>query len=101
MSTLLEQMKKDLYEGKADKVKAATRKALAEGMTPVFPMLDPSGSYWSLAYLEAFLAGMDRCGKGELVRKLALAVNFSSSNRPLDWGAGGPSPAATREGPGQ
>jgi 5-methyltetrahydrofolate--homocysteine methyltransferase len=34
MSTLLEQMKKDLYEGKADKVKAATKKALAEGMPP-------------------------------------------------------------------
>ena len=34
MSTLLEQMKKDLYDGKADKVKAATKKALAEGMTP-------------------------------------------------------------------
>jgi hypothetical protein len=64
---------------------------LAEGMTPVFPMLDPNGSYWSLAYLEAFLSGMDRCGKGDLARKLALAVNFSSFNRPLDWGAGGPS----------
>ncbi len=34
MSTLLEQMKKDLYDGKADKVKAATKKALADGMTP-------------------------------------------------------------------
>ncbi len=64
---------------------------LAEGMTPVFPMLDPNGSYWSLAFLEAFLAGMDRCGKGDLARQLALAVNFSAYNRPLDWGAGGPS----------
>jgi len=34
MSTLLEQMKKDLYAGKADQVKAATKKALAEGMPP-------------------------------------------------------------------
>jgi 5-methyltetrahydrofolate--homocysteine methyltransferase len=34
MSTLFEQMKKDLYDGKADKVKAAAKKALAEGMTP-------------------------------------------------------------------
>ena len=34
MSTLLEQMKKDLYDGKADKVKAATKKALADGMPP-------------------------------------------------------------------
>jgi hypothetical protein len=63
---------------------------LAEGMTPVFPMLDPNGSYWSLAFLEAFLAGMDGCGKGDLARKLALAVDFSAYNRPLDWGAGGP-----------
>jgi len=64
---------------------------LAEGMTPIFPMLDPNGSYWSLAYLEAFLAGLDRFGKGDLARKLALAVSFSAYNRPLDWGAGGPS----------
>jgi hypothetical protein len=64
---------------------------VAEGMTPVFPMLDPNGSYWSLAFLEAFLSGMDRCGKGDLARKMALAVNFSGYNRPLDWGAGGPS----------
>jgi hypothetical protein len=63
---------------------------LAEGMTPVFPMMDPNGSYWSLAFLEAFLAGMDGCGKGDLARKLALAVDFSAYNRPLDWGAGGP-----------
>jgi 5-methyltetrahydrofolate--homocysteine methyltransferase len=34
MPTLLEQMKQDLYNGKADKVKAATKKALAEGMPP-------------------------------------------------------------------
>lgn len=62
---------------------------LAEGMTPVFPMLDPNGGYWSLAFLEAFLSGMDRCGKGDLVRRLALAASFSAYNRPLDWGTGG------------
>ncbi|MGB7537372.1 MAG: hypothetical protein WBM17_02420 [Anaerolineales bacterium] len=64
---------------------------LAEGMIPVLPMLDPNGNYWSLAFLEAFLTGLDRCGKGELARKLALAVDFSARNRPLDWGAGGSS----------
>jgi hypothetical protein len=63
---------------------------LAEGMTPVFPMLDPEGGYWSLAFLEAFLAGLDRTGSGELARKMVLAVNFSARNRPLDWGSGGP-----------
>jgi len=34
MSEMLEQMKKDLYSGKVDEVKAATEKALAEGMIP-------------------------------------------------------------------
>jgi hypothetical protein len=63
---------------------------LSEGMTPVFPMLAPSGSYWSLAFLEAFLTGLDRSGKGNLARSLALAVDFSARNRPLDWGSGGP-----------
>ncbi len=63
---------------------------LCEGMTPVLPKLDPTGSYWSLAFLEAFLSGLDRIGKGELARCLALAVDFSARNRPLDWGSGGP-----------
>jgi hypothetical protein len=63
---------------------------LSVGMTPVVPTLDPSGSYWDLAFLEAFLSGMDRSGKGDLARSLALAVDFSARNRPLDWGAGGP-----------
>jgi hypothetical protein len=64
---------------------------LADGMTPVLPMLDPSGNYWGPAFLESFLAGMERAGKGELAGSLALAVDFSARNRPLDWGAGGPS----------
>ncbi len=34
MSTLLEQMQKDLYEGKADEVSEAVKQALAEGMPP-------------------------------------------------------------------
>ncbi len=62
---------------------------LSEGMLPVLPMLDPDGNYWSLAFLEAFLTGLDRCGRSELARRLVLAVDFSARNRPLDWGAGG------------
>jgi hypothetical protein len=65
-------------------------KILSEGMTPVLPMLDPAGNYWSLAFLERFLSGLDRIGKGALARSLALAADFSARNRPLDWGAGGP-----------
>jgi hypothetical protein len=63
---------------------------LSEGMTPVFPMLDAEGNYWSLAFLEGFLGGLERSGKNELARSLVLAVDFSARNRPLDWGAGGP-----------
>jgi hypothetical protein len=69
----------------------AAENILAEEMIPVFPMLDSEGNYWSLAFLEAFLARLDQCGKGDLARNLVLAVDFSARNRPLDWGAGGPS----------
>jgi hypothetical protein len=62
---------------------------LAEGMIPVLPMLNPEGNYWSLAFLEGFLTGLNHTGKGELARQLTLAVDFSARNRPLDWGAGG------------
>jgi hypothetical protein len=63
---------------------------LAEGITPVFPMVEPTGGYWGLAFLEGCLSGLVRDGHNDLARKMALAVNFSSYNRPLDWGAGGP-----------
>jgi hypothetical protein len=62
---------------------------LAEGITPVFPMMDPAGTYWGPAFLEAFLIGMDKSGKSDLVRKIAVAFSASAYNRPLDWGAGG------------
>jgi hypothetical protein len=66
-------------------------KIRAEGLTPVLPMPDPDGNYWDLAFLERFLAGLDAAGKGDLARSLVLAADFSARNRPLDWGAGGPS----------
>jgi len=50
MSKLLEQMQKDLYQGNVDEVKAATEKALAEGM-PASDILN-----------DGLIAGMDEVG---------------------------------------
>jgi hypothetical protein len=77
-------------EGFLDVFPPVAEKILAEGLIPVLPMLDPAGNYWSLAFLERFLSGLDQSGKGALARSLVLAADFSARNRPLDWGAGGP-----------
>jgi 5-methyltetrahydrofolate--homocysteine methyltransferase len=51
MSNILEQMQKDLYDGKADEVGAATQKALDEGMSAQEILND------------GLIAGMDEVGK--------------------------------------
>jgi len=51
MSSILEQMQKDLYDGKADEVGTATQKALDEGMSAQEVLSD------------GLIAGMDKVGK--------------------------------------
>jgi 5-methyltetrahydrofolate--homocysteine methyltransferase len=51
MSNILEQMQKDLYDGKADEVGTATQKALDEGMSPQEILSD------------GLIGGMDEVGK--------------------------------------
>lgn len=63
--------------------------AVEEGLTPVFPPLEPGGDYWDLAFLSAALQGISRRGCSQILDRLHLGAYAWVGNHPLDWGAGG------------
>jgi hypothetical protein len=80
----------DLVERFLDSFLPLAEAALAQGVVPVFPPLEPGGDYWDLAFLRLALRGLQRRASSGLLDELALAVYAWVGDRPLDWGAGGP-----------
>ncbi len=95
----------DLVERFLDRYLPAAGLALQLGQTPVFPPLEPGGSYWDTAFLRSALLAMQRRKQEALLQRLVLsayawtgeALPGADSNgdngakrRSLDWGAGGP-----------
>ena len=63
---------------------------VASGLYPVLPPLEPGGDYWDTAFLRAALNSLRRRGSPALLDRLVLSAYAHASNRPLNWGAGGP-----------
>lgn len=63
--------------------------AIAHGLTPVFPPLEPGGSLWDTIFLRMALEGLQRRKQLELLDHLDLAVYGWTFGHGLDWGAGG------------
>ncbi len=63
----------------------------AAGLRAVLPPLEPGGDYWDTAFLVALLETLARRGQGALLHELTLAAYAWTYDRPVDWGAGGPS----------
>ena len=61
------------------------------GLQPVLPPLEPGGDYWDTAFLGAVLASLARRGQQSLLHDLAIGIYAWTFDKPLDWGAGGPS----------
>ncbi len=59
------------------------------GMTPLFPPLEPGGDYWDITFLKQSLRSLRRRGYSELVRQMMLASYAYTYNHELDWGTGG------------
>lgn len=66
------------------------KRALQAGLLPIFPPLEPGGDYWDTAFLHAALLGLQRRKQNELLDNLVIGAYAWSSNKPLNWGAGGP-----------
>jgi hypothetical protein len=60
------------------------------GIQPIFPALEPGGSFWDTVFLRTALQGIKSSGHAELLENLGLAAVARPGNRPLNWGAGGP-----------
>ena len=80
----------DLVERFLDRFIPVARSAAQAGLNPVFPPLEPGGSYWDTAFLRAALHGIERRGYGDLFASLVLSAQAPSGERPLNWGSGGP-----------
>ncbi|MFM8323218.1 MAG: hypothetical protein ACKOC5_20085, partial [Chloroflexota bacterium] len=83
-------MQGELVEQFLDRFIPLAGLALDEGLTPVFPPLEPGGDYWDLSFLRAALRGLQRRGARRLLEALALSAEAWGSGRELDWGLGGP-----------
>lgn len=79
----------DLVERFLDQYLPLAELAVTEGLTPVFPPLEPGGDYWDLAFISSALESLQRRGCQHLLEKLVLGVYARAGNRPLTWGAGG------------
>lgn len=81
----------DLVERFLDRFLPLAALAIEQGLRPVFPPLQPGGDYWDLAFLRTALSSLQRRQAGRFLNQITLAAYAGSADRPLDWGAGGPS----------
>ncbi|MHC1784140.1 MAG: hypothetical protein AB9891_15535 [Anaerolineaceae bacterium] len=80
----------DLVERFIDRFLPFAGLALANDLIPIFPALEPGGSFWDTAFLRSALQSLDRRKQADLLDKMVLAAYAWSQGHSLDWGAGGP-----------
>jgi hypothetical protein len=73
-----------------DRYLPAANLALQAGLTPVFPPLEPGGSFWDTAFLRLALEALERRQQTGLLDHLMLSAYAWTQDHPLDWGTGGP-----------
>jgi hypothetical protein len=84
-------VQQELVERFLDRFLPLANRVLKAGMLPVFPPLEPGGSYWDTAFLRSALQAMQRRKQDALLDNLVLsAYAWTAPSRSLDWGGGGP-----------
>jgi hypothetical protein len=83
-------VQQDLVERFLDRFLPAASLAYSAGMIPVFPPLEPGGSYWDTAFLRSALQAIQRRKQDQLLQGLVLSAYAWTGGHSLDWGAGGP-----------
>ncbi len=60
-----------------------------EGITPVFPPMQPGGDYWDTVFIREAVRSLARRAPHLLEGHMAWGAYAWAGNVPLDWGAGG------------
>lgn len=79
----------NLVESFLDRFIPLANECLQAGLSPVFPPLEPGGSYWDLSFLRTALLALQRRNQKNLLNKLSLSAYAYTFNHALDWGNGG------------
>ncbi len=82
--------RQDLVERFLDRFIPVASLALAHGLLPVFPALEPGGDYWDIAFLKSCLEGLQTRHQNAILDNLVLAAYGYTYGHDLNWGAGGP-----------
>ncbi|TFG49508.1 MAG: hypothetical protein E4H33_02105 [Anaerolineales bacterium] len=80
----------DLTERFLDGFLPLAEAAVAAGLVPVFPPLEPGGDYWDTIFLRGALDGVKRRASKPLLARLMLSAYARMNAKPLSWGGGGP-----------
>ena len=80
----------DLTERFLDGFLPLAEAAVAVGLVPVFPPLEPGGDYWDTIFLRGSLDGILRRASVPLLDRLILSAYAVINEKPLSWGSGGP-----------
>jgi hypothetical protein len=83
-------VQRDLVERFLDRYLPLASQVLENGMTPLFPPLEPGGNFWDLAFLRLSLESLQKRRQHDLIEKLALCAYGWTGTHSLNWGAGGP-----------
>ena len=83
-------VQQDLVERFLDQFIPVAKLALEQGLIPVFPPLEPGGSYWDTAFLRSCLTNLVRRKQDMIVKNLVLAAYGHTFSKSLNWGSGGP-----------
>ncbi|MFZ3070339.1 MAG: hypothetical protein WA110_04360 [Anaerolineaceae bacterium] len=78
----------DLVERFLDRYLPFVRVAEQNGLTPVFPPLQPGGDYWDLSFLKKLLQLVQQRKSLDFSSNLHMAVSAQTFYRPLTWGKG-------------
>jgi hypothetical protein len=80
----------DLVETFIDYYLPLANFTLETGMLPVFPPLEPGGSYWDTAFLRSSLTSLLRRGESRILDNMVLSAYSWTGGHSLNWGEGGP-----------
>ena len=62
-----------------------------EKVIPLFPMLEPGGDYWDLAFLQSSIKQIRKEFSDSLLSNLVFTASAGLNRHPLSWNEGGPS----------